>query len=236
MKTYLRKILYMAAFLAPASAFAAGGYTTANVNLRAGPGTDFYAVDVVPSYQPITIHGCLETAPWCDVSYDGLRGWLSSSYISFDYKGRRTTLSSGYYRQLSIPFVTFELGNYWDRHYHGRKFYRDRDVWYRRYHRRAAPPPVFQGYRPRPSVGQPGRPHPGVNRPPAAIQKPERPRPPFGSQIRPNQPPQQVRPARPQPPAIGPAGSRPQQIRPPENQRPGQIDRNPQRRPERTRP
>ncbi|HEX2146602.1 MAG TPA: SH3 domain-containing protein, partial [Pseudorhizobium sp.] len=37
-----------------------------------------------------------------------------------------------YYRPLGIPTVTFEIGNYWDRHYRGRDFYRDRDRWDRR--------------------------------------------------------------------------------------------------------
>ena len=59
------------AALAPLQAEAApprpNGYPVTNVNLRAGPGTDFPVIVTVPGRTPIAILGCLADYGWCDV-------------------------------------------------------------------------------------------------------------------------------------------------------------------------
>ncbi|HEV7437466.1 MAG TPA: SH3 domain-containing protein [Pseudorhizobium sp.] len=108
------------------------GFATANVNMRSGPSTSYPAVTVIPNGAPVTIYGCMSSVNWCDVAFSGGRGWVSGNYVQARYQQRRVDVGPQYYRPLGIPTVTFEIGNYWDRHYRGRDFYRDRDRWDRR--------------------------------------------------------------------------------------------------------
>lgn len=111
----------------PAAALAATiGVATTNVNLRAGPSTSYPAVDVVPSGDEVRVFGCLADRAWCDVRYDGLRGWMSSNYIALFESGRRYVGGDAVYR-LRAPVISFTFGSYWDDHYRGRGFYRERD-------------------------------------------------------------------------------------------------------------
>ncbi|MBB4506482.1 SH3 domain-containing protein [Rhizobium johnstonii] len=117
--------------LAPAIAQAAEGYSTANVNMRAGPSTRYPAVAVVPAGSSVEIRGCLSNVNWCDVEFYGGRGWVSGQYVQAVYQQRRVYVGPQYYRPLGIPMVSFSVGNYWDRYYRNRDFYRERDRWSR---------------------------------------------------------------------------------------------------------
>ena len=132
MKNLIVKIAAAALLvLAPAIAHAAEGYSTANVNMRAGPSTRYPAVAVIPNGTPLQIRGCLADTPWCDVEFYGGRGWVSGQYVQATYERRRIYVGPQYYRPLGIPTVTFSVGPYWDRYYRNRDFYRDRDRWRR---------------------------------------------------------------------------------------------------------
>lgn len=124
----LKSLALAGVLLAPASAMAATAIATGNVNLRAGPSTAYPAVNVVPSGNSVEVFGCLSNRSWCDVDYYGQRGWMSSNYLAYVRGGRRYTGSQviGY---IGAPTVTYSFGNYWDRHYRGRDFYRDRQRW-----------------------------------------------------------------------------------------------------------
>ena len=76
------------AFVAPAQAQAPrpNGYPVTNVNLRAGPGTYYPALLVVPARAPIAILGCLGDYTWCDVFFQGNRGWMRSIYLQGWYQ------------------------------------------------------------------------------------------------------------------------------------------------------
>ncbi|GEO86360.1 MULTISPECIES: SH3 domain-containing protein [Alphaproteobacteria] len=159
---YLRKFALAAVFTAalPGLAAAANAYSTANVNMRSGPSTQYPAVIIIPAGSRVDIQGCMQSVNWCDVAYAGYRGWVSGSYLQTSYSQRRVYVDPQYYRPLGIPTITFSLGNYWDRHYRGRDFYRDRDRW------------TDGNYRPRPPARDPDirRPpawDPDVRRPPA---------------------------------------------------------------------
>ncbi|MFP5075749.1 SH3 domain-containing protein [Rhizobium sp. YIM 134829] len=136
MKAILSGAALAAALFLPVVAEAAEGYSTANVNMRSGPSTAYPAVVVIPAGTSVEIHGCLSTANWCDVSFYSGRGWVSASYLQTVYRTNRVVLAPQYYQPLGIPTVTFEIDNYWDRHYRNRTFYRDRDVWRRDVYRR----------------------------------------------------------------------------------------------------
>ena len=130
---HVKKILFgvmaLMTTLSPALAEAAEGYATANVNMRSGPSTAYPAVTVIPYGAPVEIHGCLADVPWCDVSFYNGRGWVAGRYLQTDYRQNRVYLEPRYYRPLGIPTVTFSVGNYWDRYYRNRDFYRERDRW-----------------------------------------------------------------------------------------------------------
>lgn len=67
----------LAGLVAPAIALAA--YTTGSVNVRTGPGTNYYVITTAPPGAWVGVHRCV--ANWCDVSVVGVRGWMSAAYI-----------------------------------------------------------------------------------------------------------------------------------------------------------
>ena len=125
--------------LGATAAQAAPGFSTADVNIRTGPDIEFPSVGVIPEGEPLSIEGCLRDESWCDVRWDGGRGWVYSEYLAFDDRGRWVPLPDVGPAYFRIPFITFAARDYWDRYYVGRPWYRDRDRWY--------------SYRVRPRVG-----------------------------------------------------------------------------------
>ncbi|NDW02986.1 SH3 domain-containing protein [Jiella pacifica] len=127
----MKKTLLAAAALASAVALPAGSahasekaIATTNVNLRAGPSTDYPVVDVLVAGEGLRVFGCLQTRSWCDVRFRGQRGWISANYIALtggNYSGRHD------FDPYSAPVITFSVDNYWGDHYRSRNFYRDRD-------------------------------------------------------------------------------------------------------------
>jgi uncharacterized protein YraI len=128
-----------------AAAKAAPGFSTANVNFRTGPDTDFPAVDVIPEGEPVDIRGCLDDESWCDVIWAGQRGWVYSEYLAFEQRGRYVALPDVGLAAFSIPVVRFAAADYWDRYYVGRPWYKERTRW----------------------IGHKVRPRPGWHRPPS---------------------------------------------------------------------
>ncbi|HRN87608.1 SH3 domain-containing protein [Hyphomicrobium sp.] len=128
-----------------AAAHAAPGYSTVNLNLRTGPDTEFPRVDVIPEGDPIEVLGCLRDESWCDIVWDGNRGWVFSEYIAVDYRGEYVPLPDYGLSAFRIPVVRFAASDYWGRHYVGRPWYSERQRWYRH------TPRVRQGWRAPPS-------------------------------------------------------------------------------------
>lgn len=113
---------------APAQAQAPNGYPVTNVNLRAGPGTFYPVIVVVPTHAPISILGCLSDYMWCDVVFQGNRGWMRSIYLQKWYQGYYYALGD-WAPRLNINIVNFEIGSYWDAYYRDRPFYAERARW-----------------------------------------------------------------------------------------------------------
>lgn len=59
---------------------------TANVNLRAGPGTDYARLAVVPQGAQVSIDRCLQGV-WCWVNHNGQSGWVSASFLQMQVAG-----------------------------------------------------------------------------------------------------------------------------------------------------
>jgi len=122
------------ALMGPGIASAANAYTTGNVNQRAGPSTNFPRVSTIPAGVAVTIFGCLRDLGWCDTSWHGQRGWVSGRYLERLYEGRRVVVAD-YGTRIGVPIISFSFGNYWDRYYRDRDWYRDRPRWEERWAR-----------------------------------------------------------------------------------------------------
>ncbi len=208
---------------------AQNAYTARPMNVRAGPNRDYPLVAQLGPGTPLDVHGCLDDWSWCDVSFDGNRGWMYAGGISFVYEGERVPLYS-YGPHLGLPIITFSLLTYWGDYYRGRPWFSRRDEWAHRRlppHTRppgrphAGPPPVPYPRRPpagpRPSTRGPEHGYnPQPERPRARPPAPRQPRPPAGG--RPgargpapgyNPPPGQPRATPPSTPRVrAPAGGR----------------------------
>lgn len=99
---------------------------TTDLNMRAGPGTQFPVVNVLTGGRTVTVHGCVRNLSWCDVTTRRDRGWVSARYLT-EERRRRPIVELG--PSIGLPIISFQFGDYWDRHYSGRSFYRDRDRW-----------------------------------------------------------------------------------------------------------
>ena len=132
----------------PVLAHAADGYVTGNVNLRAGPDPGYPLIDLIPAGTEVDVLGCTDGWEWCDVIAYGNRGWVAGNYVEYFYQDRPVLLPA-YGAQIGIPIITFVISTYWDSHYRGRPFYRERERWYHRpVVRRPPPPPIRHPYRP----------------------------------------------------------------------------------------
>ncbi len=63
------------------SALAWPAITTANVNLRSGPGTGFRVMTTIPDGSDVDVEQCDASGSWCAVSVDDRTGFMSGSYL-----------------------------------------------------------------------------------------------------------------------------------------------------------
>ncbi len=90
-------IVVTVAFLTGVSIAQAGwdAYTTADVNMREGPGNRYRVIVVIPEGEPVHVHGC--PGSWCDVEWHAYRGYVFGQYLS--------STGSGYYEGYVAPPV-----------------------------------------------------------------------------------------------------------------------------------
>jgi len=152
MNTHFKRLRFLgaAALLFPLAAAADIAYTTAGVNMRAGPDTSYPKVAYVGSGAAVEVVGCVEGWRWCDVIAGPSRGWVWAQNLSYRHANRPTIIAYGG-PTLGIPLVTFSIAPYWDTYYRGRPWYGNRSYWYAR-HVPAQPvwraPPNYQAQAP----------------------------------------------------------------------------------------
>lgn len=70
---------FTALFLFSAQAYAWTAWTTADLNMRSGPGTRYRVILVIPRHARVDVRHCDR---WCYVSFAGYRGYVSRRYLA----------------------------------------------------------------------------------------------------------------------------------------------------------
>jgi uncharacterized protein YraI len=134
--TALKAAVLAGGMLVPGVAAAAtAAIVTTDLNIRTGPGTGYYAFDVIPVGGRVTVYGCATGYNWCDVGWAGTRGWVSGNYLAYRSGGYNSSIASiGI--SIGVPIVGFDFYDYHDHWYRDRSWYRARDRAERREERR----------------------------------------------------------------------------------------------------
>ena len=103
-------------------------YVSKEVNLRAGPSSDYPVVAILGAGVSITVQGCMSDYRWCDVSVGDNRGWLYAGNIVYPYQGASVPLLT-YGTAIGIGVIAFSVGHYWDDYYRARPWYPQRQHW-----------------------------------------------------------------------------------------------------------
>jgi uncharacterized protein YraI len=94
-----------AAFALPGAASAADiASATMALNIRSGPGPQYEIVGAIPARGRAAIVGCIQGSLWCQVSYNGQRGWAYSQYLTAQLSGRSLIVAE---HLAGIPPVTY---------------------------------------------------------------------------------------------------------------------------------
>ena len=114
-------------------AWAAGyGRVMTSIYLRAGPRVGYPVVALLYPGSSVFVHGCLSDYAWCDVTFEGERGWVDAAYLDYAYRGEFLPVMT-YGPSLGIAIFSFSIGDYWGRYYPHRSWYRDRHAFDQRF-------------------------------------------------------------------------------------------------------
>lgn len=118
----MKRGIWMAPLLlavaAPVLAQNSDGFARSGANLRAGPANAYPRVATVVGGDSLTVYGCVDDFSWCDVRWREARGWLPAGVVEFDARDG-----------AFAPAIGFAIDAYWDAHYRGRPWARDRARW-----------------------------------------------------------------------------------------------------------
>jgi uncharacterized protein YraI len=143
-------------------ATAQNAMTSDSASVYAGPDSSYPEVAQLDPDTPIEVMGCLDDWSWCDVDFDGDRGWVYSPDITYEYQGGYVPLYA-YAPGLGVPVVAFSFDAYWGSYYHDRPWYQQRGQWAHRtiHHQRPSGPRPSSSPPPREAVRE-IRPHEGA--------------------------------------------------------------------------
>jgi uncharacterized protein YraI len=172
------------ALLLGEAAQAQEAYTSATVELRAGPGDEYPVVAVVPAGQQVWVQGCVTDYSWCDVVIGADRGWMYAGYIQSYYDYQTGYVPLLYYgAAIGVPCYPFFINQYWGRYYPNRPWFHNLNQWANHHPSHTHPRPMPYS----PAAGYNGRrPGPQQTRPVAGM--PQQPRPSNGMPQQPRSP------------------------------------------------
>jgi len=140
---YQRIVFALLIAAAPLAVAAQEAFTVRDVDVFAGPSSEYPPVAALPPGTPVRLAGCLSDWSWCDVFFANDRGWVYAGDLAYSYRNNRVVILE-YGPRLALPVVTFSLDSYWSAHYRARPFFRERAQWVSRVHiqanRGGAPP------------------------------------------------------------------------------------------------
>jgi uncharacterized protein YraI len=127
----LKALLASSALLLSAgAAFAAPATATVDLNVRAGPGTNYPVIDALPAGETVNVLGC--TGSWCEISMGGGSGFASANYLERAGRAARTRVIV---EEDEPEIIGLSIGGYWDdrpyyydggHYYYGGRWYRER--------------------------------------------------------------------------------------------------------------
>jgi hypothetical protein len=88
------------AALMAGTGIASAATVTGDLNLRAGPGTNYPVIDTMPAGAHVSIRNC--TGGWCRVAFRGQTGWASDNFLA---SGTRTYTTTRTYVRPSYTVV-----------------------------------------------------------------------------------------------------------------------------------
>jgi uncharacterized protein YraI len=109
MKPIVAVLVAMTALAISQGARAYEAYITSGASLLAGPAPDYPPVAALSPGEPVQVYGCLDGYSWCDVSFQGYRGWFDGRLLAYPYQGIRVPLSS-FGAQVGIPIEGWAAG------------------------------------------------------------------------------------------------------------------------------
>ncbi|WP_319497793.1 SH3 domain-containing protein [uncultured Cohaesibacter sp.] len=133
-------VLALTLFGSKLATAATASVVVTNLNLRAGPSTQFPVVTVLPAGGRVLTNGCLADYSWCDVSFGTYRGWVAARYIQVVYQGTPVIITPAVAPRLSVAVVQFSQA-YWTRYYSAYPWYGRWGV-YAPYYAPPPPPPA----------------------------------------------------------------------------------------------
>ena len=140
MKLVLKAALVALGVFTAGAAQAADAISTANLNIRTGPGTRYATLGSIPNGAPLTVRGCTSGYGWCQVSYGPTSGWASSRYLAFregtvggssnDFGRTAALIGIPLIAGLAIGSVINDRDDHWHRNRHYRNRHWDRRGWH----------------------------------------------------------------------------------------------------------
>lgn len=79
---------------------------TTDLNVRAGPGSNYEVIGTIPSGGTATLNGCADNSKWCSVTVDGTEGWAYSDYLQGEFAGQQVVVTER--PADSVAVTTFE--------------------------------------------------------------------------------------------------------------------------------
>ena|GEM_PF-1798407 len=110
--------LLLLTMAAPVLAQDGSGFARSGANLRAGPANAYPRVATAVGGDSLTVYGCVNDFSWCDVRWREARGWLPAGVVEFNRRDGGVP-----------PVVAFAVDPYWDAHYRGKPWARERARW-----------------------------------------------------------------------------------------------------------